>query len=165
MTSGGSNTSIWPSKPSSRDVTKRSGAPARRSPTISWLDAFHVVEMSFQRVEAAAPGGPVGRQPLVDLAERLGPDPVQAPLRVGAHLDQARLAQHPQVLGNAGLADAQRGHQVADGLLPLAQQVQDPPPMRLGQYLEHAANITTSLYNCQVMYMGRRLWNPGFSAF
>src|SRR6185437_15041336 len=101
----------------------------------------HVVEMGFQRAEASGPGGAVGRQPLVDLAERFGPEPVHAPLGVGPHLDQARLAQHPEVLGHAGLAEAQRGHQVADGLLLLAQQVQDAAPVRLGQNLEHATSI------------------------
>jgi hypothetical protein len=35
MTEGGSNTSICPSKPSPAGLTNRSGAPARRSPTIS----------------------------------------------------------------------------------------------------------------------------------
>ena len=103
---------------------------------------IHVVEVGFQRTEASGPGGAVGRQPLVDLAERFGPEPVHAPLGVGPHLDQARLAQHPQVLGHAGLAEAQRGDQVADGLVLLAQQVQDAAPVRLGQNLEHIANIS-----------------------
>jgi hypothetical protein len=110
---------------------------------------IHVVEVGFQRAEASGPGGAVGRQPLVDLAERFGPEPVHAPLRVGLHLDQARIAQYPQVLGHAGLAEAQRGHQVADGLVLLAEQVQDAAPVRLGQNLEHIANISVQLYNHQ----------------
>ena len=68
---------------------------------------LHVVEVGFQRVETVTPRGPVRGQPLIDLTERLGPQPVQAPLGVGSHLDQARLAQHPQVLRYAGLGDPQ----------------------------------------------------------
>ena len=63
--------------------------------------------MGFQRVEAVTPRGPVRGQPLIDLPERLGPQPVQAALGVGSHLDQARLAQDAQVLRYAGLGDAQ----------------------------------------------------------
>jgi hypothetical protein len=63
--------------------------------------------MGFQRVETVTPRGSVRGQPLIDLAQRLGPQPVQAPLGVGSDLDQACLAQHTQVLRYAGLGDPQ----------------------------------------------------------
>ena len=46
----------------------------------AFSSVVHVVEVGFQRAEASGPGGAVGRQPLVDLAERFGPEPVHAPL-------------------------------------------------------------------------------------
>jgi hypothetical protein len=39
----------------------------------------------------------VPTEPVVDLRQRLGPQAVDAELRFVAHLDQARLPQHPQV--------------------------------------------------------------------
>ena len=106
-------------------------------------------------VETVTPRGPVRGQPVIDLTERLGPQPVQAPLGVGSHLDQARLAQHAQVLRYAGLGDPQSRGQAADRLLPFAQQIEDAPPVTVRQHLKHAANIIYRVYNCQGIYSVR----------
>ena len=55
------------------------------------------------------PEAPERREPGVDLHERLGPDPVDAPLRVDARLDEAGLAQHAQVLGHRRSAASAAG--------------------------------------------------------
>ena len=44
----------------------------------------------------------------------LGPDAVQPPLAVHADLDQAGLAQHPQMLGHRRLTAAEARHELAD---------------------------------------------------
>jgi hypothetical protein len=116
---------------------------------VRFSSLVHVVEVGLQRVEPVTPGGPVRSQPLIDLPERLGPEPVPAPLAVGSHLDQARLAQDPQVLGHPRLAEAQFRGQVADRPLAAAEQIEDAPPVRFDQNLKHAANIAREKYNCQ----------------
>ncbi len=86
----------------------------------------------------------VRRQPDIDLAQRLGPDPIDAALGVDTGLDQPRLAQHLEVLGDGGLAERQSLDQVADRPLAFCQHVEDAPPTRLGQHLErarHPANM------------------------
>jgi hypothetical protein len=46
------------------------------------------------------------------------------------------------VLGHPWLAEPQFRHQVADRSLTSAEQIEDAPPVRLDQNLEHAKNIT-----------------------
>ena len=71
------------------------------------------------------------------------------------HLDQTRVAQHPQVLGHRRLAHPQDADQVdTDGSLGVPEQIEDPPPVRLGQHLEHhrhAPSMPLQLYACQVI--------------
>jgi hypothetical protein len=45
--------------------------------------------MSFEVVEAVAPVHPIGLEPIVELAERLTPELVPAPLGVAADPNQA----------------------------------------------------------------------------
>ena len=100
-------------------------------------------------VEPIAPCGAVRREPLVDLAQRLGTQPVDAALRVHPHVDDAGLAQHPQVLRHRRLADAERGDKVADRPILLAQQIEDAPPVRLSEHVEHPTSMPVELYSCQ----------------
>ena len=72
-----------------------------------------------------APQSPVGGEPRVDLGERLGPEPVEPALGVGAHVDEAGLAQDPEVLRHGGLAQAEPVNQFADRALAVAQQVEN----------------------------------------
>src|SRR5256885_16303886 len=71
------------------------------------LSVGDVVEMPPQRVETVGPEAAIGPEPGIDLGERLRANPVEPPLRVPAHLDEARLAQYAQVLGDTRLADAE----------------------------------------------------------
>src|SRR4051812_41861272 len=110
--------------------------------------------MALQRVQPARPVAAVGLEPGVDLRERLRAQAGDAAPGGGSHADQPRLAEDPEVLGDARLADRQGLHELADRPLALAQQVEDAPARRLGQDLEcacHAAYISVQLYVCQAM--------------
>src|SRR6185503_895359 len=127
----------------------------------SWLLLVVVVggrvEVALEGVEAVGPQPPVGREPRVDLGERRGAQHVEAPLRVLADLDEPALAQDAQVLGDAGLAQAEQRDELADRARALEQEVEDAPARRLGEHLEgrgHAVNITLRVYTCQDIYDG-----------
>ena len=95
--------------------------------------------MAFEGVEPTAPRGAVGRQPLVDFPQRLGPQPVHAALGVDPDVDEPRVPEHPQVLGDRGLADVQRRHELTDWSLVLPEEIEDAAAVGLGQDLEHAS--------------------------
>ena len=65
-----------------------------------------------------------------------GAHAVETPLPVDAHVDEARVAEHAEMLRHRGLADRQRGNEIADGLLAGEQQVEDPAPVGFGNHLE-----------------------------
>lgn len=50
--------------------------------------------------------------------------------------NDAGLPQHPQLLGDVGLGDPQRGLQMADTGFPAPQNVQNPQARRMGQKRE-----------------------------
>jgi hypothetical protein len=87
-------------------------------------------------IEVLAPQRAIGRQPLVDLAERLRPQAIETPLRVYPSLDQPRVAQDTQVFGDCWLADVQLLDQVSDRSFSFAQQVQDATAMWFGEDVE-----------------------------
>ena len=97
-----------------RDEPSRSSAPYSSSGSVTSRSrpgllaaVLHDLEVALQGVEVGRPSPAVGRQPLVDLPQGLGPDPIDAALGVGAGLDQARLPQDLEVLGDGGLAQRQ----------------------------------------------------------
>jgi hypothetical protein len=89
--------------------------------------------MAFERIEPAAPELAVGSEPLVELGERLGAQPVPAPLTIRPHAHEPGLAKHPQMLRHARLAELEPLDELADVPLALAQQLQDVAPSRLGE--------------------------------
>ena len=97
--------------------------------------------MVFEGVETVPPRRSVRREPVIDLAQRVGPEPVQAALGVGPELDQAGLAEDPEMLGHRRLADPQLGYQRAHGAIAFAQEVEDPTPVGLRQHVEHRPNM------------------------
>src|SRR5689334_17615861 len=90
----------------------------------------------FETVECAGPQFAVRREPLVDGAQRLRANAVDAPLRVGPRVDEPRLAQHPQVLRHRGLAERERVYEILHRLFPYPKDVEDPAPIRLGEHVE-----------------------------
>jgi hypothetical protein len=94
------------------------------------------IKMPFEGVEPAGPKSSVGPKPLIYLDERFGTQAVEAPLRVVTDLDQAGLAEHPKVLGDARLTEREVFDQLPDWSLAFAQQVEDTPPGGFSQDLE-----------------------------
>jgi hypothetical protein len=92
--------------------------------------------MGLQGVEAPGPQAPVGLEPGVDLAQRLGSQVIQAALTVHPHSDQACFSQDSQVLGDPGLAQAYTIDQFADRSLALPEEIENLPPRGLGQNRE-----------------------------
>ena len=90
------------------------------------------MEMPFEGVQPASPEPPVGLKPLIYLDERFGAQAVEAPLRVVTDLDQANLAEHPKVLGDARLTEREVVDQLSDWSLAFAQQVEDTSPGGFG---------------------------------
>ena len=93
-------------------------------------------------------------QPPVQVLKRPGVQSVDASLRLGPDLDQARLPQYPQVPGDCGPADRKRRGQLAGIPLPLSQHLDDLQPDRVGQRGQnlHCEYVTLDLRNCQVTY-------------
>src|SRR3712207_8310878 len=89
--------------------------------------------MAFERVEPARPLRAIGREPGVDLRERRGVDLVHAALCFLARAHEAGVTQYPQVARHAGLADAERVDQLADGTRALEQEIEDAAPGGLGE--------------------------------
>lgn len=59
-----------------------------------------------EAIQAVLPEDAVAGEPVFQLAERLGPQGIQALLPERAHRDEARFIQYPQVSGYPGLVDA-----------------------------------------------------------
>jgi hypothetical protein len=104
----------------------------------AWGSLLLVVEVSFKCVETTTPELAVGLEPSVDLDQRLGIELVPAPLGVASNPNQTGVAEHSQVLGDAGLAEREAVDQLADRTLPLTKQVQDLPTRWLGHQLERS---------------------------
>jgi hypothetical protein len=77
----------------------------------------------FQLIEVLAPQAAVRREPIIELGQWLGADAVEAALRVGTRLDQASVLQHPQVLGDGGLTEAQPIYELAHGSLAVPEDL------------------------------------------
>jgi hypothetical protein len=90
----------------------------------------------FEGVEALAPELPVGLQPLLELVQGLRAQGVQAPLAIDPGPDEPGLPQHPKMLRDARLAEAEPEHELVHRPLALPQEVEDVPAMRLGDHLE-----------------------------
>ena len=86
---------------------------------------------------------PIRLQPRVDLAERTEVEAIQALLPIDTGDDHAGLAQDAEVLGDAWLAEAQLGDELAHGRLAVAQDVQDLAAMRLGEDGEGSWHLAT----------------------
>ena len=87
--------------------------------------------MAFERIHVRRPEAPERSKPGIDLPERLGPDPIDAPLGFDARLHEAGLAQHAEMLRHRRLTHPQPALDLADGLLRRRQQAEDGPAVRL----------------------------------
>ncbi|HSS06476.1 MAG TPA: hypothetical protein VLK83_04980 [Rhodanobacteraceae bacterium] len=88
--------------------------------------------MPLEGVDVGGPEAAERSEPRVELHQRLRPNPVKTPLRINPRLDETRLAQHPQVLGNRRLRQSQALFDVAHGSLGGREQAQDGAAVRFG---------------------------------
>ena len=75
------------------------------------------VEVAFERIYARRPISAERRHPSVYLLQRLGPNAIDAALRVDRRLDEARISQHAQMFGYRGLREIERRPEITDGAL------------------------------------------------
>jgi hypothetical protein len=92
--------------------------------------------MAFEAIETLFPELPIRCEPLVERDQRFGPDPIEAALRVGSHVDEPGFAQDPEVLGDRGLGEPHVVHELVHGALAFPQPVEDPPATGLGEHFE-----------------------------
>jgi hypothetical protein len=117
-------------------------------------------EVVVEAVERRRPMAPIRLEPLVDLAERAGLEPVQALLPVRARDDHPGLPQDAEMLGDSRLADAEVRHQLANGGFPIPQNVEDLAAMWLcenGERDVHGRYITIAACNCQGIHCRARI--------
>jgi F420H(2)-dependent biliverdin reductase len=118
----------------------------------------HDAEVLLEVVQPGAPEPPVGLQPILDGAQGLGPQAIDAPLGIDPDLDEAGLPKDAKVLGDCGLAHAERIDEVADGTLLISEEIEDAPAVGLGQNLEgHHLVIVPCGYITVKDYIGGRL--------
>ena len=105
-----------------------------------------------QRLQVRGPEAPEAVEPRVDFPQRPGVHRVQPPGPAGAHGGQAAVPEHPKVLRDGRLGDPElplddRADR-AGGQLALGQQLEDPPPHRIAEYVErmHPDRVSPSTY-------------------
>jgi hypothetical protein len=99
--------------------------------------SFDFVEVALQPIEAMAPQRAIGRQPVVDLAQLLRPQPIDPPLRVDARVNEPGLTQHAQVFRDRRLTElAELLDELGDGALAAAEQIEDAPSIGFGEDVE-----------------------------
>jgi hypothetical protein len=90
----------------------------------------------LQAIQMGRPEAAVGRQPRIELGQRLGPDAIEATLSVGTRLDHSGFPEHPKVLRHGRLAQVELIHKLADRSLAIAEQVEDGLSAGFGENLE-----------------------------
>jgi hypothetical protein len=109
----------------------------------------------FEAIEVRRPELAIRREPVVELFERFRPDAVQAALRVRARLDEPRISENAEMLGDGRLADAQAVDELADRPLAVAEQIEDRQTARLGKDLECSESGDTNKYSYPVICLSR----------
>src|SRR5829696_1257176 len=92
--------------------------------------------MLFERVETATPELTIGGKPPIHVGERLGPQPVPAPLALRAHAHDTGVAQDAQMLRHPRLADREAVDQLADGPFAVTEEVENAPALRVREDVE-----------------------------
>ena len=82
------------------------------------------------------PQQPVGLQPLVQRAQWVRVESVDALLRDRTPGHEARVAEHPEVLGDRRLAHRQGRDEFVDAAVRSPEFVEDPTSGRLGEHGE-----------------------------
>lgn len=93
-----------------------------------------------------------GSEPGVDGLKGLGPEAINAALRVDGGFDETGVPEHAQVPGDGGLRQAQAALNLTDGLPGRGEEAQDSAAIRFGDDLEdgiHFLYIRHGIYTCQ----------------
>jgi hypothetical protein len=90
-------------------------------------------QIGFERVQAVFPGGSERGDPRIQLGEGRDLELIEAPLGHRPGLDDARLAQGPQVLRNLRLPESKALGDLADRGRPIPQKFDDAKAVRLRQ--------------------------------
>src|SRR5687768_838083 len=107
--------------------------PRPSSASFLALESLHV---RIESIEALPPELLESTDPVVDRLEPPGLELVEALLPRLAHGHEPDLAQYAQMLGDAGLGDAERPRQLVHRALPPLEQCEDAPALRLGDRVE-----------------------------
>src|SRR5687767_14901269 len=95
---------------------------------ISFLLLLELFQHGIEPLETLRPGALVVLDPVVDGLERRPVQSVETPPPVLAHRHDPHFTQDPQVLGDQGLSDPERGRKLVDGALPAGEEVEDLTP-------------------------------------
>jgi hypothetical protein len=95
--------------------------------------ALESFEQGVQTLEVGLPNTPVLLQPHLKLLERLGPQGVDAALRIHANVNQSGITENAQVLGDLRLAETQPVNHVPDRARPVEQEFDDLKSVGLGK--------------------------------
>jgi hypothetical protein len=88
-----------------------------------------------------------GTRPFMQWPYRIGVSPVQLLAALAAHPNQPHIAQHPQVLGDGRLLQAERCHNLSDGPLGSSKIAQNLPPAGLSNRVESVRSGTCSCHD------------------
>ncbi len=83
------------------------------------------LQIAIQTIEPAFPEPTEGADPRLELLEWGRAQLVDTLLRMGTHLDDSRLPEHPQMLGYQRLGKVQTLDHLVDGSGPLTQHLDD----------------------------------------
>src|SRR3954468_11504224 len=103
------------------------------------LGVLDVVEVGVETFEALLPVPPVQADPIGHVAERGCAQTTRPPLRLTTLLDEASALQHPQVLGDRGLAHLEGFGEVLHRRLARGEAGEDGPTGRGGEGGERRA--------------------------
>src|ERR1700704_1505822 len=108
-------------------------------------------------------------EPVCDLCQGLGAQPIPAALPVRADLDEAGFPQHLEVLGDSRLAEADARDELGDRPLTVAQEVEDLATgwfreRRVGRHELILPNRNMSATNHECYEPLRQLLVPSYGA-
>jgi hypothetical protein len=104
---------------------------------------------SSSSLEAFIPQLAIALEPIVKLAQRLRAKLVEPLLGNRLHVDEARLFEHAQMLGDLRLVEIEALADVVHGARPGAEQFDDPEAVGFpegGERFDHADNMPKQAY-------------------
>src|SRR5712664_3222632 len=119
-----------------RVMTTSRSAIASPAPALAAMTSLLTPEflpIRVEPVEALRPKAAVVAEPLGGSGERRCVEAHRAELRVAATRDETCMLEHLQVLGDGGLAEIGRRHQLVHRGLAGGELCQDRPPRRIGE--------------------------------